>query len=105
MAGEGRWPTRENDFRAEPATARPTVLVIDDPGAQFSRVSDVLQHDGCDVLVAASSRDAAELLRARTLDCVVAAHATALVLHDQIAAAHTPLFVILPASDDGLAAR
>lgn len=105
MAGEGRWPARENDLRAEPAAARPTVLVIDEPGALFSRVSELLQHDGCDVLVAASSRDAADLLRARTLDCVVAPHTTAAALHDEIASSRTPLFVILPAPDDVTAAR
>jgi signal transduction histidine kinase len=105
MAGEGRWPPRENDRRAQPAAARPTVLVIDEPGAQFSRVSEILQHDGCDVLVAASSRDAADLLRARALDCVVAAPHTATALHDDIVAARTALFVILPLGDDTLAAE
>jgi len=104
MAGEGRWRTRENDPRDEPATARPTVLVIDEPGAQFSRVSEFLQHEGCDVLVAASSHDAADLLRAYALDWIVAPHAMAAAIHDEIAASRAPLFVILPAADDALAA-
>jgi signal transduction histidine kinase len=105
MAGEGRRPARENDPRVEPSTARPTVLVIDEPGAQFSHVSEILQHDGCDVLVAASVRDATDLLRARAVDCVVALHPTAMTIHDQIAASRTPLFAVLDVADDALAAR
>jgi two-component system, NtrC family, sensor kinase len=103
MAGERRQPVIEN-AQGEPSAVRLTVLAIDEPGANLSRLSSALHDEGYNVLVAASEREASALLSARAVHCVVRPMGAGVRTTRDILA-HVPLFVTLPAGDDVLVGR
>lgn len=87
-------------------TARATVVAVSEPGAALSRLSAALQDEGYDVLVAASERDVADLLRAHHVDCVVLPFGSAGHLaRERAAASGIPLLHTVPADDDTLVVR
>jgi light-regulated signal transduction histidine kinase (bacteriophytochrome) len=84
--------------------ARPFVLVIAEPGPEATGLCGALQDEGCDVVVA-SERDAADLLSARSVDCVVLPfETTAGALRERIGAADVPVLMTLATANDSLAA-
>jgi two-component system, NtrC family, sensor kinase len=106
MAGDERQPVIENGAHDERDAVRLTVLAIDEPGANLSRLSGALHAEGYDVLVAASEREASDLLSARAVHCVVRPFGAAVsTIRDTLATGHIPLFVTLPAGDDVLVGR
>jgi signal transduction histidine kinase len=104
MAGEGRQPVIENGAHGERSAVRFTVLAIDEPGADLSRLSSALHDEAYDVLVAASEREVSDLLSARAVHCVVRPMGAAVSTTRDILA-RVPLFVTLPAGDDVLVGR
>ena len=96
----------ENSAEDERGVVRLTVLAIDEPGANLSRLSGALHAEGYEVLVAASEREASDLLSARAVHCVVRPMDAAVsAIRDTLATAHVPLFVTLPPGDDALVGR
>jgi signal transduction histidine kinase len=104
LAGEGRQPVIENGAHGERSAVRFTVLAIDEPGADLSRLSSALHDEAYDVLVAASEREVSDLLSARAVHCVVRPMGAAVSTTRDILA-RVPLFVTLPAGDDVLVGR
>jgi signal transduction histidine kinase len=81
------------------------VLALDEPGANLARLSAALHDEGYDVLVAASERDASQVLKERAIHCVVRPMGAAVTAIREDVASYVPLFVTLPASDDALVGR
>ena len=105
-AGETRQPAHDHQARGDRSAVRFLVLAIDEPGANVPRLSAALHDEGYDVLVAASEREASDLLSAHAVHCVVRPFGTAVTtMPGRPGAIHVPLFVTLPAGADALVGR
>jgi signal transduction histidine kinase len=101
--GEAGRSSRDRGGQSGPVT-RAIVLIVDEPGANLSRLAGALQDDRCDVVVAASAREATDLLYAQAIDCVVLPFPMAdAEARTPFETREVPLFMILESADDALA--
>lgn len=104
MVNGVRHPSAAAGGRARPSGAHATLLALDDGAAAALRAA--LQDDGYEVLVAASERDALELLGAGGVDCVVLPFPAAEGLCERLCAAgaakRVPVFAATATDDADL---